>query len=152
MASPTPQAAAWLEEQLVLLARLESRLGDEREALLNRDTGALQQISEDKSRLLAQLASTAEELPRWLGITLDAEDIERWLEHQASPALRGAWSRFSTGLARCRQANEANGALLAGRFAQIEGSLRYLREAVGSVVYGAAGQRDGGQPQSIARA
>lgn len=143
----------WLEQQCELIARLENRLSDERAALLNRETAELNQISADKTGLLQQLADVASQLPQRLGITLDAASVEQWLANETDAALRTAWSQFATGLDRCRQANEANGALLAGRFAQIEASLRYLREAVGSVVYGASGvQRVTGLPQSIARA
>lgn len=146
-------AAHWLDTQFGLVLDLEHRLADERAALLNRDTETLRRLAEDKSRLLRALARTADDLPQQLGFEWRSDSIEHWLTEEATPALRSTWSQFIAALERCRHANEANGALLAGRFAQIDTSLRYLREAVGSVVYGASGtQQSGGAPQSIARA
>ncbi len=149
----TDDLVEWLVAQVKLTQELETALNLERSALLNRNPENLQSISLDKTALLQALAAAANDMPERLGVDLEPASVERWLEHDASPAQRSAWSRLSSGLERCRTANESNGILLAARFSQVESSLRYLRDAVGGVVYGAKGTHTrpaGGQ--SIARA
>lgn len=153
MSAAHTDLTAWLETLTGRANELEALLAEERSALLNRDAAALQRLSADKLARLQALSTAADDLPARVTDDLSAAGIARWLERRATPAQRTAWSHFTAALERCRQANEANGALLGARYSQIEASLRYLREAAGDLVYGAAGRQAApAVSQRIARA
>lgn len=91
-------------------------LEDERRALKERDTAALERIIKGKSASLLGLEQAARQRSAWLDKPQTDAGLEHiWLQHLAAfdPELTQQWSQFKVLLEDCRTHNEINGKMLA---------------------------------------
>ncbi|HHJ12828.1 MAG TPA: flagellar protein FlgN [Gammaproteobacteria bacterium] len=133
-----------LSEQLDCSQQLLACLSSERNALLGRDTQALQNITREKldcTRRLDMLEEQRDQAVRALGFRNTIEDIPRCLASLPGARRLGAlWRQLIENMEACRAANLANGAILEANRQQAEMALGILRgETATPAVYAADG-------------
>lgn len=110
-----------LDRQLEALSRVLELLGDEHDALLERDAAGLELVTASKADALAR-ADELERHRRELAPTL--AEMERFAQ---DPAIAGRWERLLDLTRQCRERNDANGRLIRRQQARVENALGLLR-------------------------
>ena len=125
------QLEAVLEQQAHCSTELLQCLEAERKALAERDTDALEKISQDKSnhtRVLEELETRRRQLVCDLDCGTDADGMQRCLEKFGEGTrLASLWNRVIRNIAECRDNNIANGAVLEIGRQHVEQALAILR-------------------------
>ena len=141
-----------LGQESVLLARLETLLERESDALRGDDLPTIERVGQDRHRCVGQLIQIDSERRlacRMLGYGEDARGFERLLDG-CDPAgtLKARWKSGLEIAARCKDRNERNGAVVAAKLRRVEALLMAVRGGADRVapVYGAAGLRPLGGP------
>jgi flagella synthesis protein FlgN len=133
-----------LAEEQRLLDEFIAAIGAERSALDATDTADLVAATERKSALATRLAAiehSRDEALRSAGHAAGRTGMEAWLALPANAGARPAWQALLAAAARARDANDANGKLLALRLQHNRQALDVLLgESAGGSTYGADGQ------------
>lgn len=111
------QLQSHIESDIDACNRLLKLLGDEREALTQRDTEQLETIIQEKTSNLEHLEGSANARAQWLrqGPTSydDLESAWQALLAEVAPDLETQWSELRDLLKQCQAENEVNGKILA---------------------------------------
>lgn len=105
-----------IEQGIQACQKLLILMEDERRALKERDTTALERIIRDKSANLLALEQTAKQRSTWLDAdSADAALEQAWLQYIGAldSQLGQQWLQFKSLLDDCRTHNEINGKMLA---------------------------------------
>ena len=129
MGGPVRDLTAALAALLETTQHLHDRLLDEQAALRESDAQRIQTLSDEKARLWERTESILKVLRRVTGASR-TDDPDRALrtffaEQPPSPATE-TWSAILDLARRCRDLNEANGALIQGALRQTHEALRIL--------------------------
>jgi flagellar biosynthesis/type III secretory pathway chaperone len=133
-----------LEQQARCSTELLQCLNAERKALAERNTDALEKISQDKSnhtQTLEQLETRRKQLVSALDCGTDANGMQRCINKFGDQSrLASLWKRVIRNIGECRDSNIANGAVLEIGRQHVEQALTILRgESAGPMVYDAQG-------------
>lgn len=142
-----------LDAHVACMSALLELLGREHQALLGSEAAALEQVSSEKSRAVAQLQKLSLQLSALPGIGGGAA-LEQAIARAGGELLR-LWQELMTLAARCQQANITNGALIDARQAQVRWTLRHMLGGGTSAArtYGRSGiSRDDGARRILASA
>ncbi|HHQ14632.1 MAG TPA: flagellar protein FlgN [Chromatiales bacterium] len=133
-----------LDQQVAALEELYENLLLERDALLCRDAGGLEQATECKQTLLATVGRL-EQQRKALAPDLDSMEI---FARDAQIAVR--WERLLELSRRCREQNESNGRTIRQQRRRVECTLELLRgkPVADDAVYGPDGERSRTSPTS----
>jgi flagella synthesis protein FlgN len=136
-----------LADEARLLAQLEHLLEAEAEALRSDDLSAIERAGGERQKCtneLLRLDQERLETCRMLGYAPDRHGFGKLLtDCDGRGELTRCWRATLDVLARCRDANDRNGAVVTAKLRRIEGLLATLRggDAVPQI-YGAGGTRD----------
>ena len=138
------QLEAVLEQQVHCSTELLQCLEAERNALAERNTNALEKVSQDKSnhtQSLEELETRRKQLVSELDCGTDADGMQRCIERFGDQSrLASLWERVIRNIGECRDSNIANGAVLEIGRQHVEQALTILRgESAGPMVYDAQG-------------
>ena len=95
------------------MTRLVAVLGQEHEALQQRDSDALEKNTQEKQNLIAAIEKQGRErleLLKAAGIDTDRESVLSFVD--AEPELRSRWDELESVLLECQKQNQLNGLLL----------------------------------------
>ncbi|SNS60838.1 flagella synthesis protein FlgN [Noviherbaspirillum humi] len=144
----TPQTSSLdhtLTQELAAATRLQQVLQQEQELLIGADIGALEAVTADKNKLVAELTDLALQRQRHMtsaGIAQDAVGIQAWLS-TASPATAKLWTDLLDTARASQSLNRTNGMLITQHQNRNQSALNVLRGASNSAggLYGPDGQK-----------
>jgi flagellar biosynthesis protein FlgN len=125
--------ATLLSQEVSALAELAGLLDREHALLVSNDVETLEAVMEERQGSVGKLLRAEEErrsLCRMHGHGVDAPGIEKlmaWCD--PSGTLKAQWAECAKGAARCREANDRNGALVTARMKRVEDLLTVLTGA-----------------------
>lgn len=147
-----------LDRELDCLGRLLEALAQERQALLQQDTRALEEAVARKRELLGEAGRLDGErlaLLRQAGLPDSAAGMARLIAAQGdAPAAADRWQRLLARAAESRERNRLNGGILELGVQRLQRTLNVLRgQPAESPVYGPRGRAsNGASSRSLARA
>jgi flagellar biosynthesis protein FlgN len=122
--------AKLLTEEVGALAQLEELLDREHALLLDNNIDELDRAGELRQACVTALIRIEDErrnLCRMLNVPADMHGLQRLLSWcDPTSGLRLRWAECAERAARCRNANERNGALVSARLKRVEGLLDTL--------------------------
>jgi flagella synthesis protein FlgN len=136
-----------LDQEAALLARLETLLAEETDALRGDDFAQLERVGAERHGCVGSLMSIDSERRsacRMLGLGEDGPQFEVLLDRcDRSGRLKQRWRTGLQVAARCKDRNERNGAVVAAKLRRVEALLLTVRGGQDRVapVYGAGGLR-----------
>lgn len=122
-----------LDREAVALAAVFAALEDEQQALHDRDAAALLDAANRKGEAIGVAARLEQERRSLLD--------EGFLGERSGPGIDSRFRRLRELAARCRDLNDANGALIRGQRRRVEVSLRLIRGGLDDETYAADGSR-----------
>lgn len=142
-----PQAVSLTEllgAELDLTRRLDAALERERAAIARHDVEALEEVVQDKRRLvqrLSHLAGEREARATAAGYSPDGEGLRRFLAARDTDGrLMALWSQLEAAARTCREKNRINGGLLDLSLQAVRQALELLRGGdATAAVYGPRG-------------
>ena len=104
-----------LNQELGLTLSLQNCLGQERQALEQRDSDALVDNASHKDQLVQQLQQAAQLREQFLaqqGLPVDRNGMQQLLEQLNNPQLDDCWQKLSNAAEQCREENRQLGMLI----------------------------------------
>jgi len=140
--------AALLEQQIPAMEAVRDCLKEERRALAERDSAALEQAAGRKAELIGAAGQLEK---KRLQIAPDRESMDRL---SVTPGIRDRWHLLLQLTRECRQLNDANGMLIRAQQRRVETTLDIVRGTPSATaVYGPDGERHpAGRQKTLASA
>ena len=144
MSKPTSHSAITFEQDEKLVSSLLEVLTREQSSLVMADVDAIEAAMEEKSFLLQNISTTANNRYAILaknGFEASEAGMIAWLKHQAQPALFESWAHFQKLISQAKEMNRLNGLLINKHFNRNQQLLNHLQgNSANGSVYGKNGQ------------
>jgi len=143
MAQNNSALQAFVEQQLPLSQRLLQALQNEKNALVNNDIDALEQVTLEKNQVVHLFLSGQQQLLRQLqqeGLPLNQDNLTTWLEAQPNKPSQEAQAMAKSLQIAAQEINRSNGLLIQRLSSRAQAGLSALRGQGDAGLYGPSGQ------------
>lgn len=142
MSQPINPLQASLQQEISVMTQLADVLKAEQTALVDGDVAALSELTQSKSRLVANIAELEHARNQAIAAKGFADDIQGFKDYLASTtdtALSQAWDELLRISEAAKETNRTNGMLINRHLARNQGALNALQQNK-QPLYGPSGQ------------
>ncbi len=134
---------AQFEHDAKLVEQLLWLLMREQTSLINADIDAVEDLLDEKSKLLQNISTSIQaryDTLSKLGFDANENGMSAWVEKRGTPEQVQFWKDFQQTLSRAKEMNRLNGQLINKHFNVNQQALNMLQGGASAGVYGANGQ------------